>query len=59
MMGVVGIHVDKIVSGGSSSVSKMVVDVPNDPKSTKHLADRNGHMSVEYKRYKEMRTIEM
>ena len=52
-------HVDDIIFGGASSVSRTVVDVLNDTLPTKHLGDLSWYMGVEYKRDKEKKVIEL
>ena len=39
LVGAVVLHVDDIIFGGASSVSRTVVDVLNDTLPTKHLGD--------------------
>ena len=53
------LHVDDIIFGGASSVSRTVVDVLNDTLPTKHLGDLSWYMGVEYKRDKEKKVIEL
>ena len=59
LVGAVVLHVDDIIFGGASSVSRTVVDVLNDTLPTKHLGDLSWYMGVEYKRDKEKRVIEL
>ena len=59
LAGIVVIHVDDMLFGGTSDVGKVVAEASNDTLPAKHLGDLSWYMGSEFRRDRKAGTIEI